>query len=207
MYMSDGNILVEYMDGKTDILGKAQVINKQETYVQGQQMPPGHFAVYNQYLNTDGELVLQGNNKKKFIVSWAAGQMGLTEPADTSTPLADTDYKLSGTFTDGGQNNKFITSSSGTLTYTGVGGKFHFVGSTDVTIDKNCGMALVLYKNGSPTPTVGRHSFNNANETANISATGLLTLDKGDEFEVYVQCDTASTTFTFNSLNITMVEI
>lgn len=207
MYMSDGNILVEYMDGKTDILGKAQVINKSETYIQGQQMPPGHFAVSNQYLNTDGELVLQGNNKKKFIVSWAAGQMGLTEPADTLTTLAGTDYKLSGTFTDNEQNRKFTTSSSGTLTYTGVGGKFHFVASSDVTINKNCGMVLTLYKNGEPTTARGRHTFNNANETTNICATGLLTIDQGDEFEIYVQCDTASTTLTFDSLNITMVEI
>lgn len=207
MYMSDGSILVEYMDGKTDVLGKAQVINKSETYVQGQQMPPGHFAVYNQYLNTDGELVLQGNNKKKFVVYWGAGQMGLTAEADTVATLANTDYKLSGTFTDDNQNRDFTTSSSGTLTYTGAGGKFHFVGSTDVTVDKNCSMVLTLYKNGSPTNAKGSHTFNSSNETTNISATGLLTLEHGDEFEVYAQSDSANATFTFGALNITMVEI
>lgn len=207
MYMSDGNILVEYMDGKTDILGKAQVINKSETYIQGQQMPPCHFAVYQQYLNTDGELVLLCNNKKKFVVHWGAGQMGLTAEADTVATLADTDYKLSGTFTDDNQNRDFTTSSSGTLTYTGAGGKFHFVGSADVTVDKNCSMVLTLYKNGSPTNAKGSHTFNSSNETTNISATGLLTLEHGDEFEIYTQSDSTNATFTFSALNITMVEI
>ena len=207
MYMQDGSILVEYMDGKTDILGKAQVINKSETYIQGQQMPPGHFAVYSQYLNTDGELVLLCNNKKKFVVYWGAGQVILTESADTVATLANTDYKLSGIFTDDNQNRDFITSSDGKLTYTGAGGKFHFTGSSDLSADKNCGMALRLYKNGSFSGSQGSHTFNSSNETTNISSTGLLTLQQGDEFEVYIRSTSASTTFTIDSLIITMVEI
>lgn len=207
MYMNEGNILVEYMDGKTDILGRAQVINKQETYIQGQSVPPGHFTVFSQYLNTDGELVLLCNNKKKFVVYWGAGQVILTESADTAATLANTDYKLSGTFTDAEQNRDFTTSSDGKLTYTGAGGKFHFTGSSDLSADKNCSMALRLYKNGSFSGSQGSHTFNSSNETTNISSTGLLTLQQGDEFEVYVRSTSASTTFTIDSLIITMVEI
>jgi len=207
MYMQDGNILVEYMDGKVDILGKAQVINKSETYVQGQQMPPGHFAVFDQYLNTDGELVLLCNNKKKFVVHWGTGQMLLTEAADTVLTLANTDYKLSGTFSDDNQNRDFTTSSSGTLTYTGAGGKFHFVGASDLTADKNCSIAIKLYRNGSFSGSQGVHTFNSSNETTNISSTGIVTLQEGDEFEVYVRSSSAGTTLSFDSLIITLVEI
>jgi len=207
MYMQDGNILVEYMDGKVDILGKAQVINKSETYVQGQQMPPGHFAVFDQYLNTDGELVLLCNNKKKFVVHWGTGQMLLTEAADTELTLANTDYKLSGTFSDDNQNRDFTTSSSGTLTYTGAGGKFHFVGASDLSADKNCSIAIKLYRNGSFSGSQGVHTFNSSNETTNISSTGIVTLQKGDEFEVYVRSSSAGTTLSFDSLIITLVEI
>ena len=207
MYMQDGNILVEYMDGKTDILGKAQVVNKSETYVQGQQMPPGHFAVFEQYLNTDGELVLLCNNKKKFVVHWSTGQMLLTEAADTDLTLANTDYKVSGTFTDAAQNRDFTTSSSGTLTYTGAGGKFHFVGASDLTADKNCSIAIKLYRNGSFSGSQGVHTFNSSNETTNISSTGIITLQEGDEFEIYVRSSSAGTTFSFDSLIITLVEI
>ena len=130
--------------------------------------------------------------------------MRRTSGGTITLTTAETYQKLTGTFEDG-VCNCFTLDTNGKLTFDGDQSMdFLFTGVSDLQAYKTCTVSYALYLNGvlvsdSVTPT----TFSHANAIKNISISRIVQLNQGDEIEVYVKSDTASTIIEIKSFNIT----
>jgi hypothetical protein len=129
----------------------------------------------------------------------------LSSETTTLCTLADTFYKIGGTWASG-SHTYFEYSGNGKTTYKdGTGIHFLLNGVSDVSSDKNCTICYALYKNGelvedAQTP----HTFEHAHQITNISITSALeTLNYDDYLEVYCKSNVAATTLTHKTLQLT----
>lgn len=134
------------------------------------------------------------------------GSMDLTTPVDILCVNANTDYKITGVFTDG--NNKgFTTNANGTLTCT-TSEVLHplIIGMTDVTADKNCRLIYTMYKDGVAIPKANTKI--DLNNPGKYKSGGINKIIDGvtspQFFEVYVQSNVANTTVTVDTLMVTV---
>ena len=144
---------------------------------------------------------------------WKNGQykigyyLGASE--DTNCTLADTPYKIGGTWTQCSEPKGFVADFAGKLTFRGASGsKFLFNGVSDLAVSKASRITYMLYKNGvlvsaSQTPT----DFAAASKYSNISITQFMRLDKYDYLEVYCKSDVAANVVTSNSLQLTFLQV
>ena len=133
------------------------------------------------------------------------GQLRLTVTATTTTGTAGDYTKILGTFANGSSKN--FTVSGNKLIYNGPSGQdFLFSGASDVEVDKACILTYGLYVNdalvaGAETP----HTFVAASKISNISITAIVTLNHGDEIDVYVKSSVDTTVVDPTTLIITFL--
>lgn len=132
------------------------------------------------------------------------GQLRLVEPTDTTVITPDVFQKISGDFCDGNAYNftivnnrlKFLGSDNTVLLFSGV---------SDLQVNKACEIEYSLFKNGeivegAQTP----HTFTSPSKTGTISIVSIITLNNGDELDVWVKSNTANTVFSIKTLNIVL---
>lgn len=208
MYIQDGSILVEYMDGKTDILGKAQVINKSETYIQGQSVPPGHFSVYS-IVRDGSNLVAICNNNKRFVVDLTDANQAqninqiqasladlqpknirVTSSADQAIPagvLTTLDYDATQYTTAG---NDFTVSTDGRITVRNAGVYSITCGtSIEAQVGALDRYNLVLTANGDVVAATGSFADLAVGEVLPMSVATQLSLSADDIVDARVQLE------------------
>lgn len=133
------------------------------------------------------------------------GYANLSSSTTTECALADTYYKIGGTWT-AGTHDYFESDGSGKTTYKdGSGVHFLLNGVSDVSADKNCTIWYGLYINGTLVDAAQTpHTFNNANQISNISITAVLEdLQYNDYLEVWCKSDTVNTNIKSETLELT----
>jgi hypothetical protein len=95
-----------------------------------------------------------------------------------------------------------------TLTYTGVGGTFQFVGSVDMSSQKVADVTIALFINDVISPQSIVRSFTSANKRGSASSNGIFQINTGDEFHVMMKGDgTTSLVVDIFSVNLTFMEV
>lgn len=95
-----------------------------------------------------------------------------------------------------------------TLTYTGVGGLFQFIGSVDMSSQKVADVTIALSINDVISPQSIVRSFTSANKRGSASSNGIFQINTGDEFHVMMKGDgTTSLVVDIFSLNLTFMEV
>lgn len=132
------------------------------------------------------------------------GQMNITPETTLSFAAINTFEKVVGTWFDGNLNNFTIDDANDRLVYNGSQTMtFIFNGVADVSVSHACQTVFRLYKNNvGIAATDTPHGFSSPAKIGTISTVGLLTLNKGDYFEIWAKCDTEGVTITFNTLKI-----
>jgi len=132
----------------------------------------------------------------------------LSSSTTTTCTLADTYYKIGGTWIDGnGCNNAFTYDGTGKITFTGQSGTyFLFTGVSDLSVNVASRVTYGLYKNGvlvtgAETPT----DFVSSSKVGEIGISHIFPIQKGDYFEIYVKSDGAGNIVTHNTLMLTFV--
>ena len=98
--------------------------------------------------------------------------------------------------------------SDNTLTYTGVGGLFQFVGSVDMSSQKVADVEIALSINDVISPQSIVRSFTSANKRGSASSNGIFQINTGDEFHVMMKGDgTTSLVVDIYSMNLTFLEV
>ena len=98
--------------------------------------------------------------------------------------------------------------SDNTLTYTGVGGLFQFVGSIDMSSQKTADVTIALSINDVISPQKVVASYPNANKRRSSSSNGIFQINTGDEFKVMMKGDgTTSLVVDIFSMNLTFLEV
>lgn len=98
--------------------------------------------------------------------------------------------------------------ASNTLTYTGVGGLFQFVGSIDMSSQKTADVTIALSINDVISPQKVVASYPNANKRRSSSSNGIFQINTGDEFKVMMKGDgTTSLVVDIFSMNLTFLEV
>jgi len=98
--------------------------------------------------------------------------------------------------------------ASNTLTYTGVGGLFQFVGSVDMSSQKVADVTIALSINDVISPQSIVRSFTSANKRGSASSNGIFQINTGDEFKVMMKGDgTTSLVVDIFSMNLTFLEV
>ena len=101
-----------------------------------------------------------------------------------------------------------FTLTDNTLTYTGVGGLFHFVGSVDMSSQKVADVTIALSINDVISPQSIVRSFTSANKRGSASSNGIFQINTGDEFHVMIKGDgTTSLVVDIFSMNLTFMEV
>ena len=101
-----------------------------------------------------------------------------------------------------------FTLASNTLTYTGVGGLFQFVGSVDMSSQKVADVTIALSINDVISPQSIVRSFTSANKRGSASSNGIFQINTGDEFKVMMKGDgTTSLVVDIYSMNLTFLEV
>jgi hypothetical protein len=101
-----------------------------------------------------------------------------------------------------------FTIDGDTLTYTGVGGLFQFVGSVDMSSQKNADVTIALAINDVISPQSIVRSFTSANKRGSASSNGIFQVNSGDEFKVMMKGDgTTSLVVDIFSMNVTFMEV
>lgn len=129
----------------------------------------------------------------------------LSTQTSATLTTSGTYYQLTTNITDGvtGTMNGF-TLASGTLTNTsGRQAILHFTGSADGSVDKLCRITFTLFINdvawsGCSTPV----DFNNVGKNKGFSCNSNVVVEAGQTIKVKAKSDTASTTLTLDSFNI-----
>lgn len=104
--------------------------------------------------------------------------------------------------------NRDFTIADNTLTYTGVGGFFQFVGSIDMSTQKTADVTIALSINDVITPQKVVASYPNANKRRSSSSNGIFEISAGDEFHVMMKGDgTTSLVVDIFSMNLTFMEV
>lgn len=94
------------------------------------------------------------------------------------------------------------------LTYTGVGGLFQFVGSVDMSSQKNADVTIALSINDVISSQSIVRSFTSANKRGSASSNGIFEINTGDEFKVMMKGDgTTSLVVDIFSMNLTFLEV
>jgi hypothetical protein len=95
-----------------------------------------------------------------------------------------------------------------TLTYTGVGGLFQFIGSVDMSSQKVADVTIALSINDVISPQAIVRSFTSANKRGSASSNGIFQINTGDEFHVMIKGDgTTSLVVDIFSMNLTFMEV
>ena len=95
-----------------------------------------------------------------------------------------------------------------TLTYTGVGGLFQFIGSVDMSSQKVADVTIALSINDVISPQSIVRSFTSANKRGSASSNGIFQINTGDEFHVMMKGDgTTSLVVDIFSVNLTFMEV
>lgn len=101
-----------------------------------------------------------------------------------------------------------FTLADNTLTYTGVGGLFQFIGSVDMSSQKNADVTIALSINDVISPQSIVRSFTSANKRGSASSNGIFQINPGDEFHVMMKGDgTTSLVVDIFSMNLTFMEV
>lgn len=101
-----------------------------------------------------------------------------------------------------------FTLANNTLTYTGVGGLFQFVGSVDMSSQKVADVTIALSINDVISPQSIVRSFTSANKRGSASSNGIFQINPGDEFHVMMKGDgTTSLVVDIFSMNLTFMEV
>jgi hypothetical protein len=101
-----------------------------------------------------------------------------------------------------------FTLDGDTLTYTGVGGLFQFVGSVDMSSQKVADVTIALAINDVISPQSIVRSFTSANKRGSASSNGIFQVNSGDEFKVMMKGDgTTSLVVDIFSMNVTFMEV
>ena len=101
-----------------------------------------------------------------------------------------------------------FTLADNTLTYTGVGGLFQFIGSVDMSSQKVADVTIALFINDVISPQSIVRSFTSANKRGSASSNGIFQINTGDEFHVMMKGDgTTSLVVDIFSLNLTFMEV
>lgn len=101
-----------------------------------------------------------------------------------------------------------FTITNGTLKYHGVGGLFQFVGSVDMSSQKNADIHITLFINGVASGQTVVRSFTSANKRGSTTSNGIFQINTNDEFEVRMKGDgTTSLTVDIFGMNLTFVEV
>lgn len=101
-----------------------------------------------------------------------------------------------------------FTLADNTLTYTGVGGLFQFVGSIDMSSQKVADVTIALSINDVISPQSIVRSFTSANKRGSASSNGIFQINPGDEFHVMMKGDgTTSLVVDIFSMNLTFMEV
>jgi len=101
-----------------------------------------------------------------------------------------------------------FTLTDNTLTYTGVGGLFQFVGSVDMSSQKVADVTIALSINDVISPQSIVRSFTSANKRGSASSNGIFQINTGDEFHVMIKGDgTTSLVVDIFSMNLTFMEV
>jgi hypothetical protein len=101
-----------------------------------------------------------------------------------------------------------FTLADNTLTYTGVGGLFQFVGSVDMSSQKVADVTIALSINDVISPQSIVRSFTSANKRGSASSNGIFQINTGDEFHVMMKGDgTTSLVVDIFSMNLTFMEV
>jgi len=101
-----------------------------------------------------------------------------------------------------------FTLTDNTLTYTGVGGLFQFVGSVDMSSQKVADVTIALSINDVISPQSIVRSFTSANKRGSASSNGIFQINTGDEFHVMMKGDgTTSLVVDIFSMNLTFMEV
>ena len=101
-----------------------------------------------------------------------------------------------------------FTLSDNTLTYTGVGGLFQFIGSVDMSSQKVADVTIALSINDVISPQSIVRSFTSANKRGSASSNGIFQINTGDEFHVMMKGDgTTSLVVDIFSVNLTFMEV
>ena len=101
-----------------------------------------------------------------------------------------------------------FTLADNTLTYTGVGGLFQFIGSVDMSSQKVADVTIALSINDVISPQSIVRSFTSANKRGSASSNGIFQINTGDEFHVMMKGDgTTSLVVDIFSMNLTFMEV
>jgi hypothetical protein len=101
-----------------------------------------------------------------------------------------------------------FTLTDNTLTYTGVGGLFQFVGSVDMSSQKVADVTIALSINDVISPQSIVRSCKSANKRGSASSNGIFQINTGDEFHVMIKGDgTTSLVVDIFSMNLTFMEV
>ena len=101
-----------------------------------------------------------------------------------------------------------FTLADNTLTYTGVGGLFQFIGSVDMSSQKVADVTIALSINDVISPQTIVRSFTSANKRGSASSNGIFQINTGDEFHVMIKGDgTTSLVVDIFSMNLTFMEV
>ena len=101
-----------------------------------------------------------------------------------------------------------FTLTDNTLTYTGVGGLFQFVGSVDMSSQKVADVTIALSINDVISSQSIVRSFTSANKRGSASSNGIFQINTGDEFHVMMKGDgTTSLVVDIFSMNLTFMEV
>jgi hypothetical protein len=101
-----------------------------------------------------------------------------------------------------------FTLADNTLTYTGVGGLFQFIGSVDMSSQKVADVTIALFINDVISPQSIVRSFTSANKRGSASSNGIFQINPGDEFHVMMKGDgTTSLVVDIFSVNLTFMEV
>ena len=101
-----------------------------------------------------------------------------------------------------------FTLADNTLTYTGVGGLFQFIGSVDMSSQKVADVTIALSINDVISPQSIVRSFTSANKRGSASSNGIFQINTGDEFHVMMKGDgTHSLVVDIFSMNLTFMEV
>lgn len=136
--------------------------------------------------------------------TYCQGQMKTATGTATLT-TAGQYYKIAGTYA-GGLLSCFTLNANGTLTYTASENvTVLFNGAANLTANKACIITFALYKNGAIVPGATSPVYiTYPGKPAANAITDHIALALNDYFEIYASSDTASTTLTVPSLQITM---
>lgn len=135
------------------------------------------------------------------------GFINMITPATTNLAVVGDYYQIQGTFNTSAMScGHFTVASDGSLTYSGEGGVFLVIGTSDVSVDKNCKINYTLFLDEVADGTTP-HDFGAANKNENISINGLIELEKGVVLTARAKSDTINTVLSPANLNLTFVRL